>query len=111
MLCGILCLVCGVLWYVVSLCVVCCGMLCLVCGVCHAEKPMCPLNTSPCVCSKRPRVYRHHAQTCFNMSARGAGTHGDVLSGHTGRVGGEEREGSSSASFFSSVKQVFFDIS
>ena len=36
-------------------------------------------NTSPCVRSRRPRVYRHNAHTCFNMCARGAGTHGDVL--------------------------------
>ena len=30
-----------------------------------------------------PVLYRHHAHMCFNMCARGAGTHGDVLSGHT----------------------------
>ena len=41
-------------------------------------------KTSPCVRSKRPRLYRHHAHTCFNMCARGAGTHGDVLNVHTG---------------------------
>ena len=35
----------------------------------------------PCVHSKRPRVYRHHAHMCFNM-CRGAGTHGDVLNVH-----------------------------
>ena len=51
------------------------------CGVvCGA---VCPLNTSPCVRSKRPRVYRHHAHTCGNTCARGAGTHGDVLNVHT----------------------------
>ena len=40
-------------------------------------------NRSPCVRSKCPRVYRHHAHTCFNMCARGAGTHGDILNVHT----------------------------
>ena len=40
-------------------------------------------NTSPCVRSKRLRLYRHNAHTCFNMCARGAGTHGDVLNVHT----------------------------
>ena len=63
-------------------CVVLC---CVVCGVvCDTLKnPVCPLNTSPCVRSKRPRVYRHHAHTCCNMCARGAGTNGDVLNVHT----------------------------
>ena len=36
---------------------------------------------------KRPRVCRHHAHMCFNMCARGAGTHGDVLNVHTGAGG------------------------
>ena len=40
-------------------------------------------NTSPCVRSKRLRLYRHNAHTCVNMCARGAGTHGDVLNVHT----------------------------
>ena len=40
-------------------------------------------KTSLCVRSKRPHLYRHHAHTRFNTCARGAGTHGDVLSGHT----------------------------
>ena len=58
--------------------------------------PVCTFKTSPCV-----RAPRAHVSTC----ARGAGIHGDVLDGHTeeGR-----REGSSSASCFSPVKQVFF---
>ena len=58
-------------------------MVCVVCG-------MCPHNRSPCVHSTRPRVYvqnvpvctgttRTHVSTC----ARGVGTHGDVLGGHT----------------------------
>ena len=79
---------------------------------------------TPCVHSTRPRVYvqdvpvctgttRTHVSTC----ARGTGrhtrgrferTHGDVLSGHTERR--EGGEGSSSASCFSSVKPVIFDI-
>ena len=54
-----------VVWCV--LCVVCvvCGVCCVVCGVVcgaawHAEKPPCASSkTSPCVGSKRFRVYRH----------------------------------------------------
>ena len=38
--------------------------------------PVCTFKTS--------RVYRHHAHMCFNMCARGAGTHGYVLNVHTG---------------------------
>ena len=43
---------------------------------------------SPCVRSKRPRVYRHQAHqahifhTC-GLGALGAGTHADVLNVHT----------------------------
>ena len=73
-----------------SSCVVvccCCVSWCGVCAVCvvvrHWKKP-------PCVRSKRPRVYRHHAPMCFNMCAwcrhtrgRFESTHGDVLHGHT----------------------------
>ena len=33
---------------------------------------------------KRRRVCRHQANMCFNMCARGAGTHDDVLNVHTG---------------------------
>ena len=36
---------------------------------------------------KSPRLCRHHAHTCFNTCARGAGTHGDVLNVHTGAGG------------------------
>ena len=53
--------------------------------------PVCRFNTSPCVRSKRPRVYRQHAYTCFNMRAwcrytrgRIECTHGAVLNLHTG---------------------------
>ena len=64
-----------------------CGQI-LVSGVCvvwHNENSVCPLKTSPCVLSKRPRVYRHHAHMCFKHvhAARGAGIHGDVLNVHT----------------------------
>ena len=38
---------------------------------------------SPCVHSKRPRVYRHHAHM-FHTCGLGAGTHADVLNVHTG---------------------------
>ena len=45
-------------------------VLCLVCGVCDTLKnPVCPSKPSPCVRSKRPRVYRHYAHMCFNMCA------------------------------------------
>ena len=44
----------------------------------------------PCVDSKRPRVYRHHAHMfqhvhteTLTTCGRGAGTHGDVLNLHT----------------------------
>ena len=60
---------------------------------------VCPLNTSPCVHSTRPRVYvqniavyagRHHAHMlkhvcawCRHTRTRFERTHWDVLSGHT----------------------------
>ena len=59
-----------VLW--LCCCVVLCLVLWCVCGVVcvvwHRENPrvstqyvpVCPLKTSPCARSKRPRVYRHH---------------------------------------------------
>ena len=47
---------------------------------------MCRFNTPPCVHSKRPRVCRQHAHTCFNMCARAAGIHGDVLNVQTESV-------------------------
>ena len=53
-----------------------CVCVCLVCGVCafrQAEKtwkkPCVDSTTFPCVHSKRPRVYRHHAHMCRNMCA------------------------------------------
>ena len=46
--------------------------------------PVCPLNTSLCVRSKRP-VYTGTTRKCWSTCARGAGTHGDVLNENTGR--------------------------
>ena len=65
-------------WCVVSWCVVLCVLVCDT-----LRNSVCPLNTSPCVRSKRPRVYRHHAHTCWNTCARGAGANGEVLNVHT----------------------------
>ena len=80
---SVLCGVCVVLWCVlvcvVLWCVVMCG--CVWCGV-----PVCTFKTPPCVGSKRPRVYRHHAHMCYHMRAwcrytrgRLESTHGDVF--------------------------------
>ena len=57
-----------------SLC--CCGGCC--CLVCMSLWSWCGTLKTPCVLSKRPRVYR----TC----GRGAGAHGDVLNLHTAGV-------------------------
>ena len=87
---------------VVSRGVSCCVVLCLVvrCGVWCV---VCPFKTPPCVRPKRLRVYRHHAHMLKHMCARCRHTRGRI-----GRTHGEEREeSSSSASCFSSVKQVF----
>ena len=96
------CCVCDVLCFVVFCCVVCVCVLCVLMCVCvlvcdTLRNSVCPLNTSPCVRSKRHRVYRHHAHMlkhmcswCPNTRGRFERTHGDV---------------------FSSVKQVIFDIS
>ena len=85
---------CCVLWC----CVVC--VWCVVCVVwCVAR-----LGTQkkpPCVDSKRPRVYRHHAHMCYHMCAwcrytrgRFESPHGGFLDGHTeGRGRGERGEG------------------
>ena len=52
--------------------------------------PVCPSKKPPCVDSKRPRVYRHHARMCYHMCAwcrytrgRFESTHGGVLNVHT----------------------------
>ena len=48
------------------------------------ERPsVCAFNTSPCVRSKCPRVYRQHAHM-FYTCGHVAGTHGDILNAHTG---------------------------
>ena len=46
------------------------------------KTPVCPSKTSPCVRPRRP-VYAGTTRTCYNVRARGAGTHGDVLNVHT----------------------------
>ena len=60
LLCLSLCLCLRVMLRVV-LCVCGRGLCVRACVVYTLKKPMCPLNTSPCVRSKRPRVCRHHA--------------------------------------------------
>ena len=76
---------------VVLCCVVMCGVgagvgVCVwcVCGAAwHAEKhAVCRFKTSPCVGSKRLRVYRQNARMC-STCARFASTHGSVLNVHT----------------------------
>ena len=86
--CVVLCVVvlCGVVWCV---CVCVCGVCVCVCVVVGFAR----LGTQkkpPCVDSKRPRVYRHHAHMCYHMR-RGAGTHGDVLNLHTEVFGTDTR--------------------
>ena len=69
------------------LCLVSCVVVCVVCGVwCDTlEEPPCARSKRP-VCTGTTRI---HVSTC----ARGAGTHGDVVDGHTGRLreGGRKR--------------------
>ena len=76
-----------------SLCVVLCCVLfcvvwwCVVCGVAHWKKPVRPLNTSPCVRSKRPHIVpapRAHMLKyvyawCRYERGRFERTHGDVV--------------------------------
>ena len=83
--------------------VLCCGVWCVVCGVwCDT------LEKNRVSVQKRPRVYRHRAHTCFNMFVRGAGTHGDVLDGHTG--GGKGGGVVVSLVFFIGKTSDLFDI-
>ena len=64
------------------LCVSVCVVLCVcVCGV------VCPLNTSPCVHSKRLRVCRQHAHMLFNMCAWCRHARGRVEWTHRGQGG------------------------
>ena len=80
-----------------ALCVVRVGV-CVWC-VCVWESVWCGTQKkSPCVDSKRPRVYRHHARKRLHMRAwcrytqgRFKSTHGGFLDGHTGRGEGKER--------------------
>ena len=82
---------------VVCACCVCCVVFVCSCGT--LKTSVCAFNTSPCVRSKRSRVYRQHAhmdKTCGHV----AGTHGDILNAYTGtcwmhtrRERGEEGRG------------------
>ena len=65
---------CGVLW-----CVVC---VLSVCGAAwHAEKPsVCRFKTSPCVRSKRFRVYRQNARMCSSWQQQGDKGHKQLTS-------------------------------
>ena len=85
-------LCCVVLCCVVLCCVVLCCVVWCVARLGTEKKP-------PCVDSKRPRVYRHHAHVCYHMRAwcrytrgRLESTHGGFLDGHTGERGGKEGE-------------------
>ena len=87
MLCRVVCVLCVVR---VGVVVVVCGVWCVFGVWCGTQKK------PPCVDSKRPRVFRHHARMCQNMRAwwrytqgRLESTHGGFLDGHTGRGGGE----------------------
>ena len=87
--CGVLCCVvmCGVGAGVGAQCVVCgvCGVRCVVCvwlGLARGKTPVCRFKMSPCVGSKRIRVYRQNARTCATC-ARFASTHRSVLNVHT----------------------------
>ena len=72
--CGLVWCVCCVVWLCVVWCLLWCGTL---------KTSVCAFNTSPCVRSKRSRVYRQHAHM-FYTCGHVAGTHGDILNAHTG---------------------------
>ena len=92
----------------VLVCVVC-VVWCVLCGVCECVCVVCVVwcvarlgtqEKPPCVDSKRPRVYRHHAHMCYHMRAwcrytrgRFECTHGGFLDGHTGKRGRKEGVG------------------
>ena len=74
----------------VCLCVFVC--VCVVwCGVCrvvwHAENLRVQTQKRLRVYVQNVPVYVGNTRTCFSTCARGAGTHGDVLNGHTGGKG------------------------
>ena len=85
---GVCCCCVGVCCVCVCVCVGVCVAVCV--SVCvsvfvvvwHAETSVCAFNTSPCVRSKCPRVYRQHAHMFFSCG-HVAGTHWDVLNAHT----------------------------
>ena len=79
---------CGNVWcvcrYVCNVWCVC-GVVCVLSvwrGLARGKPPVCRLKTSPCVGSKRIRVYRQNARM-LNTCGRSAGTHGCVLNLHT----------------------------
>ena len=98
--CGVVVVMCCVVLCCVNVCVVLCCVVCVVCVVCvnvcvnvcvlvcdTLRNSVCPLNTSTCVRSERPRVYRHHAHMfqhmcawCWYKRRRFERTHGDVFS-------------------------------
>ena len=106
---GVVVLWCAVLccyvWVLVPVLVrgVCC-VRCDVCGAAwRAEKNhVCRFKTSPCVGSKRFRVYRQNARMC-STCARFAGTHGGVFERSHGEEGRRVGRGVLSSLFLSSV--------
>ena len=86
---GVRCVLC----VVVCRCVCCVWCVCgrgVACVVWHAENPRVSIQNASVYIQKRPRVYRQHAHTFFNMCAwcrhtrrRFECTHGGVLDGHT----------------------------
>ena len=83
-----------------GLCVVRVVCVCVcVCAVCVCIVLCCGTQKKPpCVNSKRPRVYRHHAHMCYHMRAwcrytrgRFESTHGGFWDGHT-EERGERKE-------------------
>ena len=86
---AVVCCFCVALWcwcvVCVRVCVVCVRCVCVLCvwrGLARGKPPVCRFKTSPCVGSKRLRVYRQNARMC-STCARFASTHGGVLNLHT----------------------------
>ena len=75
---------CDAVCDVVLCCVVCVWCAVCVCVLRHAEKNV---EKNPCVHSKRARVYRHHAHTCFKMCAWCRHTRGRFEGTHGGQSG------------------------
>ena len=96
-----LCLAWGGVWGVCRcVCVGVCRCVCRCLLWCVTLKTsVCAFNTSPCVRSKRPRVYRQHAHMFFSCG-HVAGTHGDVLNAHTEAFLNAHTEGLSLSSLF-----------